>query len=699
MGSDSKTQIPWRLLGLPVMFLLACSSAPTRNPSSSDDSLETLLMRHAALKAEFARETDERKLTGREPTDHLEKQKLLTELHARILRLAPPSQEEPAAITVPYLASEGLSAMPLYIDSLPAFRAKDGQPERVVPLPLWSSREHRVELVNRATEEPLQARLSCDGEFTVSRSGPATDLREKREARFELYNADLNGQRVFFTPGPSIRQCTLLLQDSRSPKETYGARFVREDELHPLAPRLLSASQACFLPQAPGDGPRSLFLTPDYDHMTCPAEVERIVPLDDPLDAFTTKLELLLGYRLPTTALERQDPFIELDFSRAPKLDAILISYLVFRADFSGTLLSRILKWHADRGTMVKILVSDVISLEKDKAMLRKLAASSPNIQLSEFRYNSPRTLSVRDRFAELHRTMHVKLLITLSESDPSRNAVVLGGRNIHDAFVFKEPKSHAKWKDVVDYVAGDEAFVHWKDFEVKITSPDFARTMAQHYFTLWTQDAETFLVRSLNSNFTLPTQAPPSYFTAAKGPLIRHFLSIPYKDGGRLEDFYVELFDSARKTLHLSTPYFHLTPRLGDAVRRAVDRGVEVTLITRIELDGDTADIVLSDVNKAAINRFLDQITIYEFITPKTILHSKLVLIDGELSFMGGVNLNKRSFLHDTESGILVHSPEFARTLERLYESYKTECRPIREEQKTVIWKQLLIRAFQDAL
>jgi hypothetical protein len=40
----------------------------------------------------------------------------------------------------------------------------------------------------------------------------------------------------------------------------------------------------------------------------------------------------------------------------------------------------------------------------------------------------------------------------------------------------------------------------------------------------------------------------------------------------------------------------------------RAVDRGVEVTIITRLDLEGDTADFILGAVNKEGVNKFYDK-------------------------------------------------------------------------------------------
>ncbi len=86
-------------------------------------------------------------------------------------------------------------------------------------------------------------------------------------------------------------------------------------------------------------------------------------------------------------------------------------------------------------------------------------------------------------------------------------------------------------------------------------------------------------------------------YYSKYEEPLIRHYISVPFKDNRGLESLVVELLDSAQHTIKLSTPYFNLTKSIMKAFGRAISRGVKLSLLTRLDLEGDTADIILSDV------------------------------------------------------------------------------------------------------
>jgi len=328
------------------------------------------------------------------------------------------------------------------------------------------------------------------------------------------------------------------------------------------------------------------------------------------------------------------------------------------------------------------------------------LQESSNNIKLQEYRYDSSRNGGgISDLFSEYHRTMHVKLLITLGPNEKD-NMVFFGGRNIHDGFVFKEAPDYSAFPDMVQYGSGkDENFAHWRDFEVKVASKLLAEKVASHYLTLWERDSQNFSMRSLNQNIAINKYVDENYFENENVSMIRHFVSVPYKDDEALERFYVSLFDSAEESLRLSTPYFHLTKPLGKALERAVARGVKVSVITRIDLKGDTADAILSEVNKGTINKFLKKIKIYEYTVPSEILHSKLVLIDNKFSFVGSVNLNKRSFIHDMENGIMIYNKSYNQKMNKIMDGYQANAREVNEKQKLTLWKEIIVGIFSKEL
>ncbi len=602
----------------------------------------------------------------------------------------------------------------IYITDLKNYSLKNGSINREFTMDLSGTNDYKLGIVNKIWNQQnnslnnveenknnqrfFEASIKCNDGFRMKSYLFSKSIEKNKIANFRIYEQSGNSANIYFNFSDKITNCEMLFSDPENSNTQYGIRLKSNIDQALKITKLNDRFQECILPNASGlKGVEKLFLTPNYNSMTCAQEVDDIKTLEVPTDGLKAKAESLLGRELSDDFVNQMNPYAELDFSNAPKLNTILISYLVFRHDFYGTLIARLAKWHAEHGAQVRILMSDVIAAKKDKILLHDLVENSNNIKIQEFRYDSDMG-SLGDHLSEFHRTMHVKLLVTLSDN-PSDNVVYIGGRNIHDGFVFMKTPDHSAYPELIQYGSqkgADEGYAPWRDFEMRIKSKKFAEEVASHYMTLWQRDSQTFYARSINQNIVSKTPLDPKYFERDENSaLIRHFMSIPYKDDSALENFYIDIFESAEKSIRLSTPYFRPTKKIGEAIKRAVDRGVKVTLITRIDLSGDTAAIILGEVNKEGINSFLNKIKIYEYLEPGVILHSKIILIDDKISILGSVNLNKRSFIHDLENGVMIYNPAYNQKMNSIMDTYSKIAREVTEKQKIAFWKKIVIGIF----
>ena len=67
----------------------------------------------------------------------------------------------------------------------------------------------------------------------------------------------------------------------------------------------------------------NLFVSNEWPMMSCAAKAERIEILSESKESFLKKIEMLLGSNPGVDFINGQNPYAELDFSNAPKLDAI----------------------------------------------------------------------------------------------------------------------------------------------------------------------------------------------------------------------------------------------------------------------------------------------------------------------------------------------------------------------------------------
>ena len=157
----------------------------------------------------------------------------------------------------------------------------------------------------------------------------------------------------------------------------------------------------------------------------------------------------------------------------------------------------------------------------------------------------------------------------------------------------------------------------------------------------------------------------------------------MPYADGRALEDHYVELIDAAAETIDIVNPYLNLTPKLAGAFGRALDRGVKVTIVTRIDLKDDIGGEFLTALNEMFVEQYAGRIAMYEYQAPEVVLHAKILMIDGRYVSVSSVNLNNRSFIQDSENGIAVLDRAFYKRMRAVFDSYVARSQPDRPRRR----------------
>jgi cardiolipin synthase A/B len=124
-------------------------------------------------------------------------------------------------------------------------------------------------------------------------------------------------------------------------------------------------------------------------------------------------------------------------------------------------------------------------------------------------------------------------------------------------------------------------------------------------------------------------------------------------------------LLDLARQRVRMTTAYFVPDSQLLDRICTAADRGVQVDLL----LPGPHADKRFVQLGgEGAYERLLDcGVRIWMFQT--SMLHAKVMTVDGVISNIGSANLNSRSSELDEEINLVVLDPELAATLDEQFD------------------------------
>jgi cardiolipin synthase len=119
-----------------------------------------------------------------------------------------------------------------------------------------------------------------------------------------------------------------------------------------------------------------------------------------------------------------------------------------------------------------------------------------------------------------------------------------------------------------------------------------------------------------------------------------------------------------AKRSIKIVTPYFVPTELCSSALGVAARSGIKVQII----LPGkpDNKNFIIT-VNRGQYLELLNMpCEIYEF---NGFIHSKYLIVDNEYVLITTANFDYRSFLNNFESGILIHSSEFAKKMNNIFE------------------------------
>jgi cardiolipin synthase len=193
----------------------------------------------------------------------------------------------------------------------------------------------------------------------------------------------------------------------------------------------------------------------------------------------------------------------------------------------------------------------------------------------------------------------------------------------------------------------------HWRDCHYQIEGPVVAQLQGA-FEANWLKTRGELL-------------AGPAYFPAlsSAGPVeANSFYSAPRRGRVAVSLMYQMAIHAARQSLCIENPYFVPDKDILQALAEAARRGVKVQLI----LPGRHIDS--KAVRHASRKRWpkllAAGVEIYEY--QPTMIHSKLMIVDGLFASVGSANLDSRSLAINDEANLNVLNADFAAEQNKLF-------------------------------
>lgn len=288
-------------------------------------------------------------------------------------------------------------------------------------------------------------------------------------------------------------------------------------------------------------------------------------------------------------------------------------------------------------GVQVNFIYDSVGAINTPKEFFTPLKESGVNV----LEFNPINPLNVRKDW-QINRRDHRKLLIVDGQ------VAFVGGINISSVY-----SSGSFRKRPAGTPKSTSDNTPWRDTHVRMAGP-IVSEFQKLFMATWSEQKGEPL-------------APRNYFPtlAAKGnEVVRAIGSSPEESYSQIYVTLLSAINSAETRICLTNAYFVPDPQLLAALKEAVQRGVDVSLLLPEKIDS----ILVFYASRSYYDELLSAgVKIYE--RQDALLHAKTALIDGVWSTIGSTNLDWRSFLNNQEINAVMLGQNFGAQMQALFE------------------------------
>ncbi len=302
----------------------------------------------------------------------------------------------------------------------------------------------------------------------------------------------------------------------------------------------------------------------------------------------------------------------------------IHMEYYIFRDDDIGTSIQQILIAKANEGVKVRFMYDAVGSIQLSKAFLREMKQAGIEVVA----YGGAKILFFSSR---VNYRNHRKIVVIDGTTG------FIGGLNVGD-----------------EYLSRNKAYGFWRDTHM-IVKGEAVRTLQIIFLQDWLHMTDQKILE--------PEYLSPDMEHRGDGA-IQIIASGPDNERRALKNIFFAMITSARKSVWIATPYFIPDQDILTALRTAALSGLDVRLLFPAKPDKWLPFLASHSYFPSLLEVGAK---IYEY--ERGFLHSKLLIIDGEMATIGTANMDMRSFHLNFEVNALLVDTESVRRIVYDYE------------------------------
>ena len=243
-------------------------------------------------------------------------------------------------------------------------------------------------------------------------------------------------------------------------------------------------------------------------------------------------------------------------------------------------------------------------------------------------------TIQLRGRGIEAHKFNKVIPRLTVAYNNRDHRKILIidgqiaytGGVNLAD-----------------EYINHVERFGYWKDSGIRLDGLA-VKALTRLFLATW------YINRGEISDF--------DQYHLENQPRDGQGFCIPYSSGPKPiyraqvgKTVYQNLINQATDYIYITTPYLIIDYDLTESIKNASLRGVDVRIVTPYIPDKKVIQLV---TRGAYLDLLSAGVRIYEY--SPGFLHSKQMIVDGEVATVGTINFDYRSLVHHYENAVLLY-------------------------------------------
>jgi len=217
------------------------------------------------------------------------------------------------------------------------------------------------------------------------------------------------------------------------------------------------------------------------------------------------------------------------------------------------------------------------------------------------------------------------------------------------------------------EYINAEVRFGHWKDNAILIKGRA-VENFTNMFLAMWiacTQDVKALKTFEQERN---QKYRPDVYISEIGGyprsdGFVQPYGDLPYDREAVGERVYLDLINTAEKTLYMTTPYLIIDKEMENAMIHAAHRGVDIRLLTPHIPDKKA----VFNLTRSFYGSLMKAgVKVYEY-TPGFV-HEKMFICDGKMATVGTINLDYRSLFLHLECGTFMVGCSCIKDMERDY-------------------------------